>query len=113
MPLLASEKNDSGWIDDSTKTRFSYPCRPCRWVPGWWLIPHYDAEDENYYISVLCAVPQQNKQQLQKDMKNVIEGSNSDYALQKIYFVPGLAARVIDNWKSLTQEQQQQAAGST
>lgn len=77
---------------------------------GWWLTPHYDAEDENYYISVLCAVPQQNEQQLQKDMKNVIEGSNSDYALQKIQFVPGLAARVIDNWKSLTQEQQ--AAGS-
>lgn len=77
---------------------------------GWWLTPHYDAEDENYYISVLCAVPQQNEQQLQKDMKNVIEGSNSDYALQKIHFVPGLAARVIDNWKSLTQEQQQQAA---
>lgn len=77
---------------------------------GWWLTPHYDAEDENYYISVLCAVPQQNEQQLQKDMKNVIEGSNSDYALQKIHFVPGLAARVIDNWKSLTQKQQQQAA---
>lgn len=80
---------------------------------GWWLTPHYDAEDENYYISVLCAVPQQNEQQLQHDMKNVIEGSNSDYALQKIHFVPGLASRVINNWKSLTPGQQQHAANDT
>lgn len=92
------------------KPAFLIPAALVVGLLGWWLTPHYDAEDENYYISVLCAVPQQNEQQLQKDMKNVIEGSNSDYALQKIHFVPGLAARVIDNWKRLTQEQQQQAA---
>lgn len=80
---------------------------------GWWLTPHYDAEDEAYYVSVLCAVPQQNAQQLQQDMKNVIEGSNSDYALQKIHFVSGLATRVINNWKRLTPAQQHLAAGSS
>ncbi|WP_054634058.1 hypothetical protein [Pantoea stewartii] len=77
---------------------------------AWWLIPHYDAEHEAYYVSVLCAVPQQNEQQLYKAMRTVIEGSNSDYALQKIHFIPGLAKRVIAKWKNLTPEQQRQAA---
>ncbi|KGD79924.1 hypothetical protein C7434_3505 [Pantoea sp. PNA 14-12] len=79
---------------------------------AWWLVPHYDAEEEAYYVSVLCTVPQQNEHQIYNAMNNVIEGSNSDYALQKIHFIPGLAKRVITVWKNLTPDQQQLAASN-
>jgi len=92
------------------KRKFIIPAAIAIGGLGWWLIPHYNAEDEAYYISVLCAVSQQNEHQLHKDMQNVIEGSNSDYALQKILFIPALANRVINDWKTLTPEQKQQAS---
>jgi hypothetical protein len=42
-------------------------------------------------------------------MQNVIEGGNSDYALQKITYKPGLGRSVIARWQQLTPDEQQRA----
>ena len=43
-------------------------------------------------------------------MQNVIEGGNSDYALQKMAYKPGLGRSVIARWQQLTPDEQQRAA---
>jgi hypothetical protein len=43
-------------------------------------------------------------------MRNVIEGGNSDYALQKITYKSALGDRVIGRWHQLTTDDQQRAA---
>lgn len=77
---------------------------------GWWLIPHDSEEDKAYYVAVFCAIDHRDEQQFAQQMQNVIEGGNSDYALQKISYKPSLGRRVIGHWHDLTPAEQQQAA---
>lgn len=79
-------------------------------LAAWWFIPHDSEEDKAYYVAVFCAIDRDSKQSLDRQMQNVIEGGNSDYALQKITYKPGLGRSVIDRWHQLTPDEQQRAA---
>ena len=76
----------------------------------WWLIPHFSSEDKAYYVAVFCGIDHHDEQQFMPQMQQIIEGSNSDYALQKITFKPALGRQVIQHWQHLTPEEQRQAA---
>lgn len=79
-------------------------------LAGWWFIPHDSDEDKAYYVAVFCAIDHHNAQPLDQQMQNVIEGGNSDYALQKIAYKSALGHSVIDRWQQLTPDEQQRAA---
>lgn len=74
----------------------------------YWLTPHYSKEDEAYYVSVFCAIHHDDSRRFAADMRTVIEGGNSDYALQKIHFQPRLGDRVVGAWQGLSAEQKAQ-----
>lgn len=76
----------------------------------YWLTPHASKEDEAYYVSVFCAIQHDSSSRFAADMRTVIEGGNSDYALQKIHFQPRLGERVVDAWQGLTAEQKAQVS---
>jgi len=76
----------------------------------YWLTPHYSKEDEAWYISVFCAIHHDDSRRFVADMRTVIEGGNSDYALQKIHFQPRLGQHVADAWQTLSAEQKTQAS---
>ncbi|MEZ3501613.1 hypothetical protein HP564_18950 [Pantoea sp. KPR_PJ] len=77
---------------------------------GWyWLMPHYSNEDKAYYVSVFCTLPHHDNSRSITDMRRVIEGGNSDYALQKIHFQPRLGEQVVSAWQALSAEQKAQA----
>ena len=59
---------------------------------------------------MLCAIDHDSKQPLDQQMRNVIEGGNSDYALQKIAYKPRLGRSVIARWEQLKADEQQRAA---
>lgn len=74
----------------------------------YWLTPHFSKEDEAYYVSVFCAIHHDDSRRFVADMRTVIEGGNSDYALQKIHFQPRLGQQVVDAWQRLSAAQQAQ-----
>lgn len=76
----------------------------------YWLTPHYSQEDEAYYVSVFCAIHHDDSSRFVADMRTVIEGGNSDYALQKIHFQPRLGEHVVESWQGLSAEQKAQAS---
>jgi len=78
-------------------------------LAAWWFIPHDSEEDKAYYVAVFCAVDHQDSQTAEQQMRNVIEGGNSDYALQKIRYKSALGLRVISRWQALTPDEQQRA----
>jgi hypothetical protein len=78
--------------------------------PGWLLIPHDSEEDKAYYVPVFCAIDHHGQQPFDQQMRNVIEGGNSDYALQKIAYKPRLGRSVIGRWEQLKADEQQRAA---
>ncbi|MDF7629274.1 hypothetical protein PUG46_08325 [Erwiniaceae bacterium L1_55_4] len=75
----------------------------------WWLMPHYSDEDKGYYIAMFCILTHDGRDNSPQAMQQIIEGSNSDYALQKIHFQSGLAEHLQSVWQDLSAEQQQQA----
>ena len=75
----------------------------------WWLMPHYSDEDKGYYIAMFCTLTHDGRDNSPQAMQQIIEGSNSDYALQKIHFESGLAAHLQTVWQDLSPEQQQKA----
>lgn len=75
----------------------------------WWLMPHYSDEDKGYYIAMFCTLTHDGRGNTSQDMQQIIEGSNSDYALQKVHFQHGLADHLQTVWQDLSSEQQQQA----
>lgn len=79
-------------------------------LAAWWFIPHDSEEDKAYYVAVFCAIDHQESQTADQQMRNVIEGGNSDYALQKIHYKSSLGRRVISHWQALTPEEQQRAS---
>lgn len=93
-----------------TKVKFIIPLLLMLATAGWWLVPHYSDEDRAYYVAVLCAIDHRDQQKFAQQMQNVIEGSNSDYALQKISYKSGLGRSVIADWQQLTADEQQRAA---
>jgi len=78
-------------------------------LAAWWFIPHDSEEDKAYYVAVFCAIDHQNSQTADEQMRKVIEGGNSDYALQKIHYKSSLGRRVISHWQDLTPDEQQRA----
>lgn len=79
-------------------------------LAGWWLMPHFSSEDKAYYVAVFCGIDHHDQQQFIPQMQQIVEGSNSDYALQKITFKPALARQVIHDWQQLSPDAQRQAA---
>jgi len=82
----------------------------CVAAAWYWLTPHYSKEDEAWYISVFCAIHHDDSRRFVTDMRTVIEGGNSDYALQKIHFQPRLGQHVADAWQTLNAGQKAQAS---
>ena len=72
----------------------------------WWFTPRYAEEDVAYYRSVFCVIDHQDSRAFLRDMENMIEGGNSDYALHKTHYVPALGQRMLDTWQQLTPEEQ-------
>ncbi|WP_130835711.1 hypothetical protein [[Erwinia] mediterraneensis] len=87
------------------KLSFILPLAACAGLLAWWLMPHYTHEEEAYYVSVFCAIRHDDSQRFQSDMQAVIEGSNSDYALQKIHYLPDLGEKVFSIWEQLAPEE--------
>ncbi len=75
----------------------------------WWLMPHYSDEDKGYYIAMFCTLTHDGHDHSPQAMQQIVEGSNTDYALQKIHFQRGLAEHLQTVWHDLSAEQQQQA----
>lgn len=92
------------------KLRWLVPLLAVLALAGWWLIPHFSSEDKAYYVAIFCGIDHHDNSRLLPQMQQIIEGSNSDYALQKITFKPALAGQVIDHWQQLSAAEQRQAA---
>jgi len=92
------------------KVKYILPLLLILALAGWWLIPHDSEEDKAYYVAVFCAIDHHSAQPLDTQMRNVIEGGNSDYALQKITYKSALGDRVIGRWHQLRTDDQQRAA---
>lgn len=74
----------------------------------WWLMPHYSDEDKAYYIATFCTLTHDGRDNSPQAMQQIVEGGNSDYALQKIHFKSRLADHVHTVWQELSPQQQQQ-----
>jgi len=97
-------------VFDMTKVKFLLPLLLILAGVGWWFFPHFSDEDQAYYTAVFCAIDHHDEKQFSQQMQNIIEGSNSDYALQKIAYKPALGRRVMSEWQHLTPAEKQQAA---
>jgi len=94
------------------KLKWMIPLLAVLALAAWQLIPHFSSEDKAYYVAVFCGIDHHDEQQFIPQMQQIIEGSNSDYALQKITFKPALARQVIHDWQQLPPDAQQQATGN-
>jgi|GEM_PF-176508 len=95
--------------DSMFKLKFLLPVLIVISAAVWWLMPHYSDEDKGYYIAMFCTLTHDGRDNSPLAMQQIIEGSNSDYALQKIHFQSGLAEHLQSVWQDLSAEQQQQA----
>ncbi len=91
------------------KLKFLVPLLLVICAAVWWLMPHYSDEDKAYYIAIFCTLTHDGRDNSPQAMQNIVEGGNSDYALQKIHFQSGLATHLQTTWQNLTPEQQQSA----
>lgn len=73
---------------------------------AWWFTPRYAEEDVAYYRSVFCVIDHRDSHAFLRDMENIIEGGNSDYALHKTHYVPALGQRMLDTWQQLSPDEQ-------
>ncbi|KGD71141.1 hypothetical protein ID11_19830 (plasmid) [Pantoea vagans] len=92
------------------KVKFILPLLLVLALAAWWFIPHDSEEDKAYYVAVFCAIDHHGQQPFDQQMRNIIEGGNSDYALQKIAYKPRLGRSVIGRWEQLKADEQQRAA---
>lgn len=76
---------------------------------AWWLTPHYSEQDKAYYVSVFCTVRHDDSSRFEHDMRAVIEGGNSDYALKKTTYNPSLGDRIAASWQALPPADKQAA----
>ena len=49
----------------------------------WWFTPRYSEEEMAWYRSVFCVIDHRDSQAFLRDMENIVEGGNADYALRK------------------------------
>nr|WP_314420338.1 hypothetical protein [uncultured Erwinia sp.] len=88
------------------KLRFILPALALSGVIAYWLTPHYSDEDESYYRAVFCSIDHSDPQFFLRDMENLVEGGNSDYALRKNHYIPALGERMLSTWRKLSTREQ-------
>ena len=88
------------------KLRFILPALALSGVIAFWLTPHYSEEDESYYRAVFCSIDHSDPTFFLRDMENLVEGGNSDYALHKNHYIPALGERMLSTWKKLSTQEQ-------
>lgn len=83
-------------------------------VVGFFLMPAYVTQENiQYYGSMLCTITGKHynikDDALRVMLKNIMQGTNAEYALQKQYYNRGAGERVLSIWSSLSAEQQAKA----
>lgn len=109
MNLLKSSSSFGGLTPIMFKLKFLLPALIVISTAVWWWMPHYSDEDKGYYIAMFCILTHDGRDHNPQAMQHIIEGSNSDYALQKIHFQRQLAEHLQQVWQDLSPAQQQQA----
>lgn len=82
-------------------------------VMTWRYVTYVDPEDQAYYTGILCSVVAQPGDNHAQKMRNIVEGSNNDYALQRIKFNQAAADKVIKIWEKLPAAEQSQLSHDT
>jgi hypothetical protein len=77
----------------------------------WWFTPRYTEEDEAYYRAVFCVIDHEDSRAFLRDMQNIVEGGNSDYALHKTHYLPALGQRMLDTWQQLSRKNSKVSQG--
>lgn len=86
--------------------RFILPLLALAAVIAWWLTPRYSAEEESYYRSVFCVIDHSDPQAFLRDMENIVEGGNADYALRKNHYISALGDKMLSTWQQLSADEQ-------
>lgn len=73
----------------------------------WWFTPRYSEEEMAWYRSVFCVIDHRDSQAFLRDMENIVEGGNADYALRKNHYIPALGERMRQTWLQLSQPEQE------
>lgn len=76
----------------------------------WWFTPRYSEEEIAWYRSVFCVIDHRDSQAFLRDMENIVEGGNADYALHKNHYIPALSERMRQTWLQLSQQEQESIA---
>ena len=76
----------------------------------WWFTPRYSEEEIAWYRSVFCVIDHRDSQAFLRDMENIVEGGNADYALHKNHYIPALGERMRQTWLQLSQQEQESIA---
>lgn len=76
----------------------------------WWFTPRYSEEEIAWYRSVFCVIDHRDSQAFMRDMENIVEGGNADYALHKNHYIPALGERMRQTWLQLSQQEQESIA---
>ena len=82
-------------------------------VITWRYVNYVDPEDQNYYAAILCGVVGDQRGNYPEKMRNIIEGSNNDYALQRIRFNRTAADQAIKAWEKLPESDRSNLAQDT
>lgn len=88
------------------KLRFILPALVLSGVIAFGLTPHYTEEDESYYRAVFCSIDHSEPKFFLRDMENLVEGGNSDYALHKNHYIPALGEKMLSTWQKLNMQEQ-------
>ncbi|MGD8106986.1 hypothetical protein ACQE32_10075 [Pantoea sp. FN0302] len=70
-------------------------------VMTWRYLTYVDPDDQDYYSGILCGVVGKQNDNYAASMRNIIEGSNNEYALQRIRFNHIAADRAINAWETV------------
>ena len=76
----------------------------------WWVTPRYSEEEIAWDRSVFCVIDHRDSQAFLRDMENIVEGGNADYALHKNHYIPALGERMRQTWLQLSQQEQKSIA---
>lgn len=82
-------------------------------VMTWRYVTYVDPEDQAYYAGILCSVVAQQSDNYAQRMRSIVEGSNNDYALQRIKFNQTAADKVINIWQKLPAADQSKLSQDT
>lgn len=82
-------------------------------VMTWRYLTHVDPDDQDYYSAILCGVVGKQNDNYAASMRNIIEGSNNEYALQRIRFNHIAADRAINAWETVPDAEKSTLAQDT